>query len=507
MRPRLIAFIAFFILIATFVVDVFTPQTLVIAIILDIPIVLAALTQSRGLTAVLVVLSVGADVAAGWINAYREGQWSSIGIIDRALTLLSIVLVGILCTTLQERAKHVAGLAVRASRARREATLASAGKRIRETLSSALVARALVREALPLLEARAVRWYPYGSGEVLAAPLVQGVGLIDEAISPEIASVIQKATDEGSVLAFTGSDAVARLLLDRLQARAVLAVPVRNRSETFGVLLISGDQLFDEEVLATAWAYAELAETALVQARLFDELARRNEELAERQEVIRDLVYALSHDLRTPLAALSVTLQQARDGAYGALPGDYCDVVSASLVSIDDLRRLAETLLLVARIEAGEHQSRPEPVPIRALAQDVLAEFEAMAQARDITLRVKGVELYVMADRADLRRAVVNLVANALQYTALHGTVSLCCLRVSNAIHLEVEDDGFGVADEQVPYLFQRFSGGRAGGGSGLGLYIVRRIAEQNGGSVSYRARQPRGSLFTLELIEALHHP
>jgi signal transduction histidine kinase len=410
------------------------------------------------------------------------------------------LLVGILCTTLQDRAKRVARLAVRDARARREALLAAAGDRIRETLSSELVVRAVVREALPVLHARAARFYPNGVGDVVAAPFGGGAGAIDEPTPPEIASVTRRAIDDERILVFTGTDAVARLLLDRLQAPTALAIPVRDRAQIFGVLLVSGDFVADEDLLATARLYAGIAETAMAQARLFDELAQRNEELAERQEVIRDLVYALSHDLRTPLAALSVTLRQARDGGYGDFPPEYRDVLAASLVSIDDLRRLAETLLLVARIEAGEHRAQAEAVDLRALAQDVVAEFEAMAQSRGITLSIDGPAGFALADRADLRRAIVNLVANSLQYTAKNGTVVLRSRREAGRVQLEVLDDGFGVAEEHVPFLFQRFSGGRAGSGSGLGLYLVRRVAEHHGGAVHYTRREPRGSIFTIDL-------
>jgi signal transduction histidine kinase len=502
MRSRLYIISAFLLLILTFVIDAYTPQTLVIAIVLDVPIVLAALTQSRRLTATFVGFSMVADVLAAIINAHHEGHWNAIGVADRGLTLLSIALVGILCNTLQENAKRVERLAVRNARSQREAALAAAGERIRETLSTELVVRAVVREAIPLLNASAVRWYPNGKGSVIIAQAGQPAEPFDEPIAPEIASITRRAIEEAEILVFTGTDVVSRFLIDRLQTSIAVAVPVRDRSDTLGVLLVLCDDALDDEFAATAQAYAELVKTGLVQARLFDELAQRNERLAEREEVIRDLVYALSHDLRTPLAALSLTLRQARDGGYGEFPLEYRDILAASLVSIDDLRRLAETLLLMARIEAGEHNTQPQTLDIYILAQDVVAEFEAMAQSRSITLLVTGDSRNTRADRADVRRAVVNLVANALQHTQNGGEVVVHCSASSRKVRLQVLDNGFGVPTEQLPFLFRRFSGGHAGSGSGLGLYLVRRIAEQNGGTVRYEARQPRGSVFSLELPE-----
>lgn len=355
MPPRLVAVVAFALLVTAFVIDAVTPAGLVIAILLDIPIVLAALTQSRRLTVSLVLAAVLADVSAAVINAARDGyRWEPIWVGDRALSLLSIVLVGYLSIAVQERAQRVGRLAA--------------------------------------------------------------------------------------------------------------------------------------------------------QERLATELADRNRALSERQDVIRDLVFALSHDLRTPLAALATTLRQAADGAYGSLPPRYEAVLRDSLVSIDDLRRLAETLLLVARFESGERRSETERVDVAAVAAEVASELRAMAEARRIALRVRrDGAATVRASRADLKRAVANLVANSLAHTPGGGTVDIAVERAPDeAIRLVVADDGYGVPEALRGALFQRFStAARAGGGTGLGLYIVRRIAEESAGTVSYAPREPRGSVFTLALPSA----
>jgi hypothetical protein len=96
---RAVAVVAFTLLVAFFIVDALTPQTLVIAILFDIPIVLAALTRSRRLTAALVVTALGADLVAAIVNAARDGyRWDPIGIGDRLLSMLSILMVGYLST-------------------------------------------------------------------------------------------------------------------------------------------------------------------------------------------------------------------------------------------------------------------------------------------------------------------------------------------------------------------------------------------------------------------------
>ena len=185
-RSRAVAVTAFVLLLGVFAADVLTPQGLVIAILLDVPIVLAALTRSRRLTAVLVACALAADAGAAFANAAHDGfRWEAVGIGDRLLSMLSIAIVGYLSTVVQERAERVGRLAAQEARARREAALAGAAARIRASLSPELVLRALVREAPRALEARRALWYPAGGGEILAARAgAEEVEVIDERPRP-----------------------------------------------------------------------------------------------------------------------------------------------------------------------------------------------------------------------------------------------------------------------------------------------------------------------------------
>jgi signal transduction histidine kinase len=237
--------------------------------------------------------------------------------------------------------------------------------------------------------------------------------------------------------------------------------------------------------------------------RLVKELAARNAELAERQEVISELVDAISHDLRTPLAALSITMEHAAAGAYGELPADYASVLRDSRVSIDDLHQLAETLLLVARFEDTGLDPHREPVHLAKTISELLSEFRASAQARGIML-VANVndDATVIAARGDLRRAIANLLANALSYTPRGGRVDVNISRHDGQAEIIVADDGYGIHPDLRERLFDRGSRG-SGVGTGLGLYIVRRVAEAAGGTAQYDAQEKRGSIFRLSLPEA----
>jgi signal transduction histidine kinase len=247
------------------------------------------------------------------------------------------------------------------------------------------------------------------------------------------------------------------------------------------------------------------AANALAQARLFEQLAERNAALEERSGVIRDLVYALSHDLRTPLAALGMTLRQAQAGAYGELPERYREIVERSVIATDDVQRLAETLLLVARFESGDRRPKRDLLDLDEIARQIAGELEALAANRHVDLAIvagNDTPVRTFGDRGDVRRAITNLAANALEHTPADGHVTIAVERDGPAALVRVSDDGFGVSDKMRAHLFNRFARGddRGGGGSGLGLYIVRRVAEESGGTVAYEPNQPQGSIFTLRL-------
>jgi len=188
---------------------------------------------------------------------------------------------------------------------------------------------------------------------------------------------------------------------------------------------------------------------------------------------------------------------------YGALPETYTQILDRSIIATDDVQRLAETLLLVARFESGDRRPEREPVDIGAIAAQIAGELNALAVERNVTLELEAEEgVRTTGDRSDLRRALTNLAANALDHTPAGGRVVVAVVREGQTAIVRVTDDGFGVSEKARAHLFGRFARGddRGGGGSGLGLYIARRVAEESGGSIAYESNVPRGSVFTIRL-------
>jgi signal transduction histidine kinase len=496
-------------LLVAFAVDLLTPQLFVAAILLDVPIVLSSLGSSARFRTGLIVAALACDVVAGYVNGVQAGHhWSGAAIGDRFLVALSIVLVGYLSSAVIENAQRAGHSASQELRARREAQISAAIERVRASLSTELVLRAIAHESLELLEASEARFALAGPNAITLVAR-RGEAQVDEdetRLPPAGISLVQRAADDGDVIAVGSTDALGRLTLDTFGAKELLAIPIADRERRFGVLLVLGqDEGRLDEMRGVARTYAEHAANALAQARLFEQLAERNAALEERSGIIRDLVYALSHDLRTPLAALGMTLRQAQAGAYGELPERYREIVERSIIATDDVQRLAETLLLVARFESGDRRPEREPVDLDEVARQIAAELEAVAAMRRVALTVEtagGGPARILADRGDVRRAITNLVANALEYTPPDGHVTLGVQRNGTSAIVRVTDDGFGISEKTRAHLFARFARGddRRGGGSGLGLYIVRRVAEESGGSVRYEPNRPQGSIFTLRL-------
>ncbi|HEY9179671.1 MAG TPA: HAMP domain-containing sensor histidine kinase [Candidatus Baltobacteraceae bacterium] len=269
-----------------------------------------------------------------------------------------------------------------------------------------------------------------------------------------------------------------------------------NASREGFVWLAAGDR-------ALAALAIVLVGTVTVHAAQQAHKAREFADRSARSEVMRDLIFALAHDLRTPLAAARMTLRQAFNGAYGDLPASYRDVLKRSITSNETVIRLADTLVTMARYEAGDQSAFRQPVDMNHICREVAADVTALSNERETTLIVVTDEqaVTVLADDADMRRAITNLVANAIANTPRAGTISISAERAGRCAIVRVADDGYGVAPELREHLFERFvsRSGRAAS-TGLGLYIVRRIVEAHSGSISYEPRTPSGSIFTVTL-------
>jgi two-component system phosphate regulon sensor histidine kinase PhoR len=205
--------------------------------------------------------------------------------------------------------------------------------------------------------------------------------------------------------------------------------------------------------------------------------------LAAYEELRAGFTAAVSHELRTPLARLAALLESAE------LPGaDAVDLASRARTEVDQIAQLIDEVLFLSELETGREVVSLGTARVREVLEDVAAALSDRALRADVEVRVEGdAELELPLRPRMLRVVVENLTENAIRYAGPGSTFTLSARRERGAAVLEGRDDGVGVANQDLPRLFERFyraDRARASRGTGLGLAIVKHIATAAGGSV-----------------------
>jgi signal transduction histidine kinase len=213
-----------------------------------------------------------------------------------------------------------------------------------------------------------------------------------------------------------------------------------------------------------------------------------------------ELLAIVSHDLRSPLTAISIgtTLLDA-ELAGGAAHKQVATIRRAS----EHMAHLISELLDVAKLEAGKLELHTEPCTVDALLEAVGALFTARAGQAEIELTIEPTRAgSITADRERIVQVLSNLVGNALKFTPPGGRVSVAAQREADAVRIAVTDTGPGIPESDVSHLFERYwQGRRRGRGSlGLGLYICKQIVEAHGGRIGVETQAGKGSTFWVEL-------
>jgi signal transduction histidine kinase len=225
---------------------------------------------------------------------------------------------------------------------------------------------------------------------------------------------------------------------------------------------------------------------ALERVLMLENLSNQRVLLERRNTVIRDLVYAFSHDLRTPLLANGMNMKLALEGAFGELPAPYLHSLENGLAANQDVLKLADELLLVARFESGESSPQTETIALQETLLEMVARLKPIADAREIEFKLNLKPVTVLGNSLDLRRVFQNVLDNAIKFSPVKSSIEVNLFESNQTVRIEVQDLGLGLSPELEHRLFTRFSSARAGGGTGLGLYLAKRIIEAHNGSIGY---------------------
>lgn len=245
-------------------------------------------------------------------------------------------------------------------------------------------------------------------------------------------------------------------------------------------------------------------------AGTFNEMAARIvEQMLELRKVDsmrRELIANVSHDLRTPVAALRAYIETLIMRHGKLTPEDERRLLETASRQSETLSSLVERLFELAKLELDAPSLDIDMFSITELAEDVVQKMSILAEVRGVTLRAEhDASLHpVRADAALLERALDNLIENSIRNTPAQGQVRIVITRRERVVRIEVIDTGVGIPSEEIPFIFDRYYKGLRprtprDTGTGLGLAIARQIVQLHGGTIAVESKAGAGTVVTLE--------
>jgi heavy metal sensor kinase len=212
-----------------------------------------------------------------------------------------------------------------------------------------------------------------------------------------------------------------------------------------------------------------------------------------------------SHELRTPVAVMrtraELSLRKARS------PEEYREVIAEVLAELEKTSALIEQLMFLARADSGSETLHFSPTNVAEVLREACHQGSALAEAKQVGFaeHINGDSVWVQGDASSLRRLFLILIDNAVKYTAPSGRVEVSLQRNNGFAVAEVRDTGIGIAEADLPSVFERFyradkARSRESGGVGLGLSIGRWITEVHAGTIEVQSAPGRGSVFQVRL-------
>lgn len=209
------------------------------------------------------------------------------------------------------------------------------------------------------------------------------------------------------------------------------------------------------------------------------------------------------HDLRSPLASIKSTSENILEVQKIHLPPDTTQAIRLIHHEADDMSRLVNDLLDMAKLEAGKFTVIKTPEDLKRLCEDVIASMLTLAQQKNISLllEAKGDLLNILVDEYRIRQVLTNIISNAIKYSD-KGKITVRVVRDESSVTVSVIDEGMGIPREQIAGLFSRFSQMQRVGrlGTGLGLSIAKGIIEAHGGRMWVESEEGKGSTFIFRI-------
>ncbi len=296
--------------------------------------------------------------------------------------------------------------------------------------------------------------------------------------------------------------------------KSLLVAPLMLATQRLGTLSVHSetDHAFgadDERLLTLLSAQASMA---IGNAGLHEETARRSDELRQVYGEVREMakmkdefVARISHELKSPLAPMSIAVERTLSEACGPLNSVQRELLEIALVNIDKLSAAITELLDIVRLSAGTEEGVRQTFDLRLVAEESVSAIRPSAKAQDIRVHeeIPDASVLVLANRRKIGQVISNLLSNAVRFNQPSGEVCLCVRQLDDEwAEVSVADTGIGIPEEAFDSLFTRFfqvesSLTRTHGGLGLGLAIVKEYVELDGGTIRVESEEGKGSTFT----------
>lgn len=306
---------------------------------------------------------------------------------------------------------------------------------------------------------------------------------------------------------------VTRDILETLEresnVKSSLVFPLVIEGKVTGLLICSLNRSYKElpqYEKESIESFINVIAIALDRASLYEKLASANEKLKSLDLLKTEFLSLASHQLRSPLTAITGYTSMLLDGSFGTVNEKQNEAIDRVYKSSRHLTNIVEDLLNVTKIEQGGMSYIMNPFDLTAVVQALVNDLSITAQKKGLQLTFNGESnILINADMEKLRQVVLNLIDNAIKYTEKGEIVVSLSKTPLDEILLSVKDSGAGVPADIIPTLFQKFSRGEGGrmntGGSGLGLYLAKEIVEAHKGSIWLESKgRGQGSTFFIKL-------
>ena len=237
------------------------------------------------------------------------------------------------------------------------------------------------------------------------------------------------------------------------------------------------------------------------------DLRKSNEKLKQLDESKDDFISMASHQLRTPLTSVKGYLSMVLEGDAGKISSMQRNMLNQAFFSAQKMVYLVADLLNVSRIKTGKFMIEPTSVNLALLVDQEMKQLQDTADARGVKLIYDHPETFpsLMLDETKIRQVIMNFIDNAIYYTPSGGTAKIILSETTTNIEFKVKDNGIGVVKAEQPHLFTKFY--RASNarkvrpdGTGLGLYMAKKVILAEQGSIIFESIEGKGSTFGFSL-------